>query len=161
MGRQIHKVPHQLPPRPEGFVGKLDYRGALSDEFRPKQSPRQLKRVATADFSDGPGSDAYFSYYLYSQRHYWMLYVYLSYDGSEELTESQKWTIYCYAKKGKETAETAAVYLLMDAWREEEYDDPPLIENEGVLSVADLVLICQSIWGRDPNISKSIGRKVR
>jgi len=38
--------------------------------------------------------------------------------------EVDKWLVYCYAKKGKETAETAAFYILIDAWTQEEYSLP-------------------------------------
>ena len=155
---QASDVPHKLPPRPEGFVGKLDHYCFLADEFRPKKSPRGLQCVTTADFSDGPGSDVYYTYYLYSQRHYWLLYVYADWEGMETLPEAQRWFIYSFAKKGKETAKTAAIYLLIDTWTGEQYSDPPLIENEGILTVEDLVLVSKAIWGREPNISDSLIR---
>ena len=157
---------HELPPRPEGFLTKLNHYEHLPDEFKPNQSPRRLRCVTTADFSNSPGGGAYFSYYLYSQRHYWIFYVYLYCDDLSEddlagMKEVDKWLVYCYAKKGKETAETAAIYMLIDAWTREGYSAPPLIENEGVLTVEDLKLISKAIWGREPNISKRIQQKAR
>jgi len=156
----------ELPPRPEGFLTKLDHYEHLPDEFRPKQSPRRLRCATTADFSNSPGNSAYFTYYLYSQRHYWIFYVYLNCEDLSEADlagtkEVDKWLVYCYAKKGKETAERAAAYMLIDAWTQEEYSAPPLIENEGVLTVEDLKLVSKAIWGREPNISKRLQQKAR
>jgi len=142
----------ELPERPPEFHGICDFVDSMPDDIRPKGSPRNTQYLGSVEWADSPMYTRFDSYYLNPRRSYWLLWIYS--QDENEWKQSWKWTLYAYAKKRRGVDErVAATYLLMDAWRAEKdhsyLDHYFLLDESGLLSVAEISEIARQVWDSD------------
>ncbi len=135
-----------LPPRPAGFEGLFEPPETLPV---PVKMPRSAKYLGQVEWAWGPNNNLVAAYYLSTDRHqrYWLLWV-RPYDDNWG-----RWSepfIYTYAPKQGVPANVAAIYLLLDCWKNEQLESEPghfhWINSAGFLSVEELHAIGRVVW---------------
>jgi len=89
------------------------------------------------------------AYYLNRRKKHWLLWI--GYQDENTWDWKWSWSLYGYAPRRRDDETQAAIYLLMDAWRQEaanwglkRFD---WINEEGLLSVAEISAISREVWG--------------
>jgi len=86
------------------------------------------------------------SYYLSPRRSHWLLWNYWL---DENCDSQRRWELYAYAPKRGVDEKTAAVHLLLDAWRAEAGDGLGhyfLLDEAGLLSTHEFAAIAGQVW---------------
>ena len=143
--QRIHEVV-ALPKRPEPFDCLVGY-GVVSDDIIPKSGPRSPEYLAQVEWAWSPMHIRLDAYYLHSGRKHWLLWSRYWDDNWGKWG----WTVVgCVGKKGVSERQ-AAVYLLVEFWKEEaeksDVDQFHWINEDGYLSIADLAAIARVVWG--------------
>lgn len=137
-----------LPQRPPSFLGKCDFIESMPDEIRPKGSPRKTTYLGSVEWAWGPGNSRFDSYYLNPRGKYWLLWI--RWQDDNDWNQSWQWTLYAYSLKKRADEKAAAIFLLQDAWMAEtkayDLDHYFLIDDPGLLSVAEFARIARKVW---------------
>jgi len=140
-----------LPQRPKSFYGTPEYKTPMPDKVHPKGSPRNTTYLGSVEWAYSPASSRFDSYYLNPRGEYWLLWI--GFHDENTWDWKWKWDLYAYCKKQGVDEKTAAIYLLLDAWASErkDYDLSHyfLIDEAGLLSVAEISEIARRVWWRD------------
>lgn len=146
--QRIHLV-ESLPSRPSHFDVLIDDIDPMAEDVRPKGTPRNVKYLGTFEWAWSPMNSRICSYYLNPRGRYWLLWSYFYDDGVYD-DASGHWYLSAYGFKKGVSADQAAVYLLMEAWRAEA-DDTSLdhyhwIAHLGELTVGTIKKIADIAW---------------
>ena len=148
--QRLHAVV-ELPARPPGFLGLNPWSNPLPEKDRPRGSPRKLEFLASVEWSWSPMHSRWSAYYLNPRGKYWLLWT----RWLDDFSGPPKWCwdLSAWGYKKGVTAEQAAVYLLADFWsseaRDEGLDQFHLIDDNGLLSVAELNAVGRLAWPDD------------
>ncbi|MGZ8188623.1 MAG: hypothetical protein ACXWTN_07665 [Methylosarcina sp.] len=138
----------ELPPRPESFHGVIDWMERMPDKVRPKGSPRKTTYLGSVEWASSARETRFDSYYLNPRGSYWLLWNRWQDDNDWKMV--WRWTLYAYGKKKGVAAKTAALYLLLDAWKKEkeksDLEHYFLIDEPGFLSIAEISEIGRQVW---------------
>ena len=142
--QRIHEIVG-LPERPEPFDCLVGY-GAVSGDIIPKSGPRSPEYLAQVEWAWSPMHNRLDAYYLHSGRKHWLLWSRYWDDNWGKW----EWTVVgCVGKKGVSERQ-AAVYLLVEFWKEEAeengVDQFHWINEHGFLTVAELAAIAREVW---------------
>lgn len=142
--QRIHEVV-ELGPRPEGFEPIIGY-GAVPDELLPKGGPRNAAYLGQVEWAWSPAHCRLDAYYVHRGRTHWVLWT-RYWDDNWGRWE---WLAAAAVARRGITERQAAVHLLIDAWRAERSDGSldhfHWINEDGLLSVADLMAIGRAVW---------------
>jgi hypothetical protein len=142
-----------LPARPPHFQGYCNFVDTIPSNIAPKGSPRKLEYIGSVEWASGPRDCRFDSYYLNPRGSYWLLWN--LYQDDNDWNSSSRWVLYGYARKEGADAKTAASYLLLDAWKSERESlnlrRYYLIDEAGLLSVADIKEIGRTVWPIPPS----------
>ena len=137
-----------LSQRPPSFHGKCDFIDPMPDEVRPKGSPRNTTYLGSVEWAWSPGNSRFDSYYLNPRGKFWLLWI--RWQSDNDWNQSWKWALYAYSVKKRADEKTAAIFLLQDAWKaeakEQGLDHYFLIDEPGLLSVAEFSEIARKVW---------------
>ena len=142
--QRIHEVA-ALPERPEPFDCHVGY-GEVPEDVVPKSGARSPIYLAQTEWAWSPYHNRLDAYHLHRGRRHWILWNnYWDFNWS-------KWEWEPVGSVGRQevTERQAAVYLLVEFWKEEARESD--VEqfhwiNEGAyLSVADLMSIAREVW---------------
>ncbi|WP_458525599.1 hypothetical protein [Onishia taeanensis] len=137
-----------FPPRPPGFAGQCDFLNAMPDDLRPKGSPRNTRYLGAVEWAWSPYHTRLDAYYLNPRRRHWLLWIYS--PESDDWEPRWHWCLYGYSPKRGVDEKTAAVYLLLDAWREEavanQLNHYTLLDEAGFLSRDEIAQIASVVW---------------
>jgi hypothetical protein len=146
--RQRLRLVVDLPERPAGFRGRVDWLDPMPKRDRPKGSPRSLSFLCSVEWSWSPMHSRWDAYYLNPRGKYWLLWVRSPDDNA--WVETWRWWLYAWGPRRGVSAEQAAVYLLLDAWRAEQRESligPFLCVNDCEdLSIDQIYAIARRVW---------------
>jgi hypothetical protein len=148
--QRVHLVV-PLPPRPQGFHGKCDFHDPMPENVRPKGSPRNTLYLGSVEWAWSPVHSRCDSYYLNPRGPYWLLWI--TWQDENDWNLKWKWALYSYARKKGVDEKSAAIYLLLDAWKAEaqksSLDHFCLIDEAAYLSVEEISQIARIVWPDD------------
>ena len=137
-----------LPQRPPSFRGICDFINPMPDAVRPKGSPRKTTYLGSAEWAWAPGNSRFDSYYLNPRGKYWLLWI--RWQNDDDWNQSWIWALYAYGPKKGVDEKTAAIFLLLDAWmaeaKEQGLNRYFLIDDPGLLSIAEFAEIARNVW---------------
>jgi hypothetical protein len=140
----------ELPSRPESFHGVIDWMEPMPNKARPKGSPRKTTYLGSVEWATSVRETRFDSYYLNPRGSYWLLWIRWQDDNDWKMV--WRWTLYAYGKQKDVAAKTAAIYLLLDAWKKEkersDLEHYFLIDEPGFLSIAEISEIGRQVWPR-------------
>jgi hypothetical protein len=144
--QRLHLV-EGLPER-RGFHARCDYTDPLPARKQPGE-PQAPVYLGMVEWAWSPMHSRIDSYYLDQNKEYWFLWN--LYDDACE--HGWTWVLYAYGEWVDIAPETAATYLLLDAWKaeakENELDKYHWIDEEGMFSVSQFSAIARSVWGKE------------
>lgn len=145
--QRVHEV-ITLPPRPSAFEGQCAFITPMPSTAAPKGSPRNATHLCSTEWASG-GETRADAYYLNPRKTHWLLWI--GFQDENSWNWKWTWSLYGYAPRRRIDETQAAIYLLMDAWRQESanwglkrFD---WINEEGLLSVADISAVSRAVWG--------------
>jgi hypothetical protein len=147
LARQRSPEPTILPDRPEGFIGHCHWTVSMPAADRPKGSPRKVEYLGQAEWADSPMHSRLDAYYLQTRGRYWLLWIRSLDDNA--WVPTWEWSLYGWALRKGVDREQAAVYLIMDAWREEARSGLgrfAWIGDAGMLSAVGMNAIADRVW---------------
>ncbi len=136
----------ELPPRPEGLEPCCTMDLDVPKEYRPKGDPRRATFLAMVEWAWSPMHSRLDAYYLGQKGPLWLMWI-RNADPYDD--DGSGWWLYAWGRRRGVNPRQAAVYLLMEAWSYEargHLDAFHMIDDTGLLSVADLAAIAGEVW---------------
>jgi hypothetical protein len=141
----------QLPPRPASFYGACDSLRPMTEKDRPRGSPRNVWYLGSVEWAESPAHSRFDSYYLNPRGRHWLLWI--RWRDDNDWSSRWKWTLYAYGPRKGIDAKTAAIYLLLDAWKAEKENSFLehffLVDEAGFLSIEEILEISRNVWPDD------------
>ena len=135
-----------------GSRGDCDgYEWSIPEPDLPQRFPGAAKFIAQVEWAWDPYHDRLDSYYVCSnrKRSHWFLWLRCPDDNASEFRMNS--LLYAYCPRKKFDRRTAAMQLLLHAWRYElvgsERDRFYWINDAGLLTVSEIHAIAAAVWG--------------
>ena len=135
-----------------GFEDTQDqYEWSIPEADLPQRFPGAATFVAQVEWAWDPSHDRLDCYYICSnrKRSHWFLWLRCPDDNASEFRMNS--FLYAYCPRKKVDRKTAAIQLLIHAWRyetaESERDRFDWINDTGLLGVSELHAIARAVWG--------------
>lgn len=147
--QRLYAVSH-LPPRPDGFEGDCVFYGGVPEELARASHPRKADFLFSAEWAWSPMHNRIHAYYFNPRRRWWLLWA--RYFDDNELPWRWRWFLYGVARRLPGVDDrTAAIHLMIDAWRNEDgLDRYHWIDETGAFSVGDVAAIEEAVWPETP-----------
>ncbi len=145
--QRLHEVV-ELPPRPAGLESRCTLVDDVPSQYRLKGNPGNPTYLGMVEWSWSPMHSRLDAYYLSPNGPLWLLWV-RNADPFSDGFGAPEWWVYAWGRRKGVSRRQAAVYLLMDAWTceaEDHLDQFHMIDDTGLLSVADLSAIAREVW---------------
>jgi len=150
-----------LPEQPSNFEASClmqfgledaqdQYEWSIPEPDMPKRFPGAAKFIAEVEWAWDPSHDRLDCYYICSnrKRSHWFLWLRCPDDNASEFRMNS--FLYAYCPRKKVDRKTAAIQLLIHAWRyetaESERDRFDWINDTGLLGVSELHAIARAVW---------------
>ncbi len=142
--QRIHEVVG-LPERPAEFDCEVGY-GVFPNDALPKNAPNNSTYLCQVEWAWSPVHNRLDAYYLHRGRTHWSLW---SKYWDDNWMRWNQVALGCVPRRGV-TQKQAAVYLLMEFWafdaKEGSVDEFHWINEDGFLSIAELMAIAREVW---------------
>ena len=154
--QRVHEVV-ELPEEPRDFEAtcliysdRNDYTWSLPEDQMPKRFPGSTKYIGQFEWAWGMYNTRIDGYYICSnaKKTHWFLWIRWLDDNSCSLKFNS--ILYAYCPRTGNDVHSAAIHLLRYAWRfeatETTLDQPHWINNNGILSIPEIMAISREIW---------------
>ena len=133
-----------------------DYAWSITEADLPQRFPGAATFVAQVEWAWGPSNDRLDAYYICSNRKRSHWFLWLRCPGNDAWEFRMNSLLYAYCPRRNIDRKTAAIQLLLHAWRyesaESERDRFDWINDAGLLTVSELQAIAGAVWGRRGNL---------
>jgi len=142
-----------------------DYEWSIPRDDLPQRFPGAATFVAQVEWACGPSNDRLDSYYICSNRRktHWFLWLRWPDDNAWEVRMNS--LLYAYCPRRTMDRKTAAIQLLLHAWRyesaESDRDRFDWIDDAGLLTVSELQAIARAVWGSRVTSKHKIQKGIR
>ena len=129
-----------------------DYEWSVPEHELPQRFPGVATFLAQIEWADDPSHTRLDAYYICSNRRrtHWFLWIRSPDDNAWESRINS--FLYAYCPCGKVNRKTAAIRLLLHAWRyeaaESKRDRFDWINGAGLLTVSEVHAIARAVWGK-------------
>jgi hypothetical protein len=129
-----------------------DYAWSLPESDLPQRFPGAAIFVAQVEWAWSPHNDRLDAYYICSNRRktHWFLWIRSPDDNAWDFRMNS--LLYAYCPRGKVDRKTAAIHLLLHAWRyeaaESKRDRFDWINDVGLITVSEVHAIERAVWGK-------------
>jgi hypothetical protein len=127
-----------------------DYDWSIPEADLPQRFPGAATFVGQVEWAWDPSHDRIDSYYICSnrKRSHWFLWLRCPDDNTGEFRMNS--ILYAYCPRGTTNRKSAAIHLLLHAWRyevaESERDRFDWINDTGLLGVSEVHAIARAVW---------------
>ena len=129
-----------------------DYEWSIPEADLPQRFPGAATFVAQVEWAWGPSHDRLDAYYICSNRRRSHWFLWLRCPGNDAWVFRMNSLLYAYCPRRTMDRKTAAIQLLLHAWRyevaESERDCFDWINDTGLLTVSELQSIARAVWGK-------------
>lgn len=150
----------ELPSRPDGFQCEICVgAGEFPSEVTLEKEPGEAQYLVYVEWSWSPMHHRVDAYYLSMSDRFWILWLRSLDDGGDPWRWD--WLPYTYCLRNGVGPKTAAIYLLMEAWRWEAsryLDRYHLISELGDLSADEVETIADMVWGSEADSEAEAGQ---
>ena len=132
---------------------RYDYAWCIPKVDLPQRFPGAATFVGQVEWAEDPIHSRLDAYYICShrQRTHWFLWIRSPDDNTWEYRINS--FLYAYCHRGKVVRKTAAIHLLLHAWRyeaaESNRDQFDWINDAGLLTVSEIHAIARAVWGTE------------
>ena len=129
-----------------------DYEWSISKDDLPQRFPGAAIFLAQVEWAEDPQHIRLHAYYICGNRRrtHWFLWIRSPDDNA--WTYRMNSLLYAYCPRRKMDRKTAAIYLLLHAWRYElaecKRDRFDWINDVGILTVSEVRAIAREVWGK-------------
>ena len=129
-----------------------DYEWSIPEDDLPQRFPGAATFLAQIEWADDPSHTRLDAYYICSNRRrtHWFLWIRSPDDNAWDFRMNS--LLYAYCPRGKMERKTAAIRLLLHAWRyeaaESKRDRFDWINEVGLLTVSEVHGIERAVWGK-------------
>ena len=137
-----------------------DFEWSIPEDDLPQRFPGTATFVAQVEWAWAPHHDRVDSYYICSNRRRTHWFLWLRFPDENTWENRMESILYAYCPRRKVDQKTAAIHLLLHAWRYEAAKSNTgrfdWINDAGLLTVSEIHAIVRAVWEKQDSCGKQI-----